>query len=103
MKQEVFENGTMNNRNIIISITDDYIQFYFEKEYYRHIEWVKNEGEIREQNWENQLTEEESEPQEFYGFNAERWYDQRENFPEHMGRKNWFTMSMLNFINRNAR
>lgn len=95
MIQQTFENGNFNNRNVIIRIDDDYIYFYFEKDYFRHIEWLENADE-------DEFSEEEREPTEFYGFDRERWKVAKEDFPAHMMRKNWFTPNMRNFINKNT-
>lgn len=98
MKQSTFKNGARIDRNIIIKITDDYIYFYFEKEYFDHIEWVNSSKLCDSQ----ELDEEEINPCEFYGFEKERWSNKQFDFPAHMNRKNWFTSEMLNFINENT-
>ena len=95
MKQQTFENGFYKDRNVIISIKEDYIQFFFEKEYIRHLQWLEGVDEY-------ELSEEEREPNEFYGFYKERWNVPQENFPSHMMRKNCVTQDMLDFINKNC-
>ena len=95
MKKATFNNGSRADRNIIIKISDDFIYFYFEREYFRHIEWVATKEE-------DEIEEDEKEPCEFYGFEKQRWKHPQENFPSHMMRKNWFTQDMLDFINKNC-
>lgn len=95
MKQETFKNGSKSDRNIIIKITDDYIYFYFEREYFAHIEWVASKDQY-------EIDQEEINPCEFYGFEKERWNNSIFDFHSHMNNKNWFTEKMLNFINENT-
>lgn len=96
MIQKTFKNGFYKERNVIIRINTDYIQFFFEAQYYRHLQWLESVDE-------DELSDEEKEPDEFYGFEKERWFNPKENFPSHMIEKIWFTKEMLEFINTNVK
>lgn len=73
MAQQTFKNGkSKDTRDIIIKIEDGFIRFFY------------NDESIND---------------EFYGFEDYRWHQPRENFPNHMMEKTWFTTEMLDFIN----
>ena len=98
MQQGTFQNGNGTDSSIIIKITDDYIYFYFEREYFRQIEWFNSK-----EDWElEEISQENLTPSEFYGFEKDRWNHPQEHFPSHMMRKTWFTQKMLDFINKNV-
>ena len=40
---------------------------------------------------------------EFYWFDKHQWLNDRNQWEEHMGQKNWFTSEMLDFINQHTK
>ena len=101
MIQQTFTCGK-KLRKMIIKITDEFIQFFYEDNYLMELNWIEEEIERRIESGEEELEEEELEPHEFYGFVKERWLVPQENFPSHMMEKLWFTEKMLDFINNNV-
>ena len=99
MKQ--FKNGNGSDRDIYIKISDEFIDFYFVKEYDRHFQWLEEMEESF-----SHVDDDQKEPATFYWIGKQDWIrdrterlDRDDNFHTHMKEKNWFTTEMYNYIN----
>lgn len=108
--QKVFSNGNeKDGRYILVSVNKDYIEFFFNQQYNRQLEWISNENERRSQVGEDELTEDEKCNDSFYWMGTEDWVsdktqrlDRSDNWHKHMARKAWFTKEMADFIHSNT-
>jgi len=106
--EQVFNNGSAGDtRQILVRIKDGYIEFFFYDQYLRQLNWINEETERRLESGEEELTEEEKGNNSFYWFGTDEWVkdktqrlDRPDNWHQHMGRKNWFTKEMADFINK---
>lgn len=102
--QQIFKNGSKgDNREILITIKDGAIEFFFSEQMKRHKDWIDEEIK-RKQDWgEEPLTEEEkSGGGNFYWIESSDWRKSNKRWLSHMREKNWFTPQMEEFINNNA-
>ncbi len=108
--QKVFYNGNENdNRQIMISISNNFIEFFFYDDYVRQRNWIKEQIERRLENGEDDLSNEEKQINSFYWIDAQHWnkdkterLDREDNWHKHMMQKRWFTSEMKDFINANT-
>lgn len=110
MKQ-VFNNGSDHDRRmILIEITEDHIEFFFNEYYLRKLEWIESETEKRLEHGQDDLTDEDLEVNGFYWVGKDDWISDRtktrqgreDNWHYHMMQKNWFTQEMKDWIDKNT-
>lgn len=105
--EQVFQNGSKHDkREIMIKIENGCVQFFFYEQYLKRKQWVEEETQRKLEYVEQELTEDESENNEFYWFELSEWVkdkterlDRADNWHKHMIHKNWFTKEMASFLN----
>lgn len=104
--EKVFANGNhRDTRFILIKVDSEHIEFFFNEDYLRQLEWIENETENR---MGEPLSDEEKENSGFYWIGSDDWIADangaREGRPDdwltHMNEKNWFTSEMADFIDK---
>lgn len=109
--EKIFENGSRNdNRQILITIYNNFIEFFFYDQYRRQNNYI-NEMEEKFRNGEcEELEEDQKTVNGFYWINTDEWVsdrtgrkDREDNWHKHMKTKNWFTHEMYDYIDKNVK
>lgn len=104
--QKVFKNGTKHdNREILIIIDSDHIEFFHNENYEYQLNWLKEQ----EDNWNfENLSDDQKANNGFYWIFVDDWkedrtmrLDREDNWHRHIRTKNWFTEEMYDFIENN--
>lgn len=99
MKSKVFKNGSKGDtREILIVISEDFAEFFYNEYYHRHNEWLAEQEESG--NIEN-IDEDAKDNNGFYWIGRDDWNFRQQEWITHLSRKNWVTGDMLAYLHDN--
>ena len=96
MKSKIFTNGSNNDpRKIIIIINNEFAEFFHNEYYNKDIEWLEEQKE------NGNIDEDSKYNNGFYWIEKDDWNFRQQEWINHLSKKNWVTIDMLDYLQDN--